>query len=536
MSSSTTTSTKNKNKQKNNTHQSAFGREASAAGATAEAGWTVAEPKKAQRFGNPSGRSAPAEELLPTGWSAPVLTDTGKLSATASGVCACSTKEVKEMLSLTSSCPPAILGPTNVQDKGISTAVLFKDSAGRVHSRERFLFQLGPQPVTYNCAAPLRSTVGDLVRVVCTLIQTQCSKQVWEMAVKAPSTSIKLWLKEHASILTCDTSRPCFAAGSVRMVCYIPSAQRTASLEASGAAGVFVNPYLTSDADRQEFRVVPLESCMGLHAALQACKFHSCMGVVHMRSGLGLRIKPSDYETVLQCVRPDAAAQMSGNKFEISGLPLSMGVIGLSAFLGEWAVVPITTYRTKSTRVWIVRAQTDPLEQILQHELGIAVIKPALPRQQPTSATPRAFFSGERRPAANNFAATAAPSTWSEMVQGRAAPKASPAPPAVARGTATPTTAAAHATQNSVASTELDSQESLASAMAPSADAQQHSIAMMLKEALEIALAPMRADLLNLKSDLRAMREQEMDDIAISDLEDEEPSTPVQPSRRRRRQ
>ena len=55
-----------------------------------------------------------------------------------------------------------------------------------------------------------------------------------------------------------------------------------------------------------------------------------------------MRVLSDDYEKVVQLVQKDRAAQFLGQRFMVSGVPLSWGKTALSRFLKEsgWEVSP----------------------------------------------------------------------------------------------------------------------------------------------------------------------------------------------------
>ena len=107
-----------------------------------------------------------------------------------------------------------------------------------------------------------------------------------------------------------------------------------------------MKPFLCEDKDKDEYKVIPLSGDVQLDSAFRTGQFHSqSCGVVLMRSGLGLRVVPSEFDSMLKQVRPDDAERFLGSKFEVSGLPLSIGPEGLVAFVAPWSVAPIASFR-----------------------------------------------------------------------------------------------------------------------------------------------------------------------------------------------
>ena len=90
-----------------------------------------------------------------------------------------------------------------------------------------------------------------------------------------------------------------------------------------------------------------------------------------------MRVLPTEHERILREVHTEHADKFLGNKFEVTGLPMSMGAEGVVEFLAPWPVQALVTFRQRMTRTWIVRAAQEPTRNTLQHDFGIAVIKEA---------------------------------------------------------------------------------------------------------------------------------------------------------------
>ena len=97
-----------------------------------------------------------------------------------------------------------------------------------------------------------------------------------------------------------------------------------------------------------------------------------------------------------------------------------MGKESLLDFLSGWHVTPIHTFRHGFRRTWIVRATADPIETIIQHDFGIAVVKEAVAKPR-VVATER--FQAPVRTASTFMRETASnyPKSWVGVVSGNSA-------------------------------------------------------------------------------------------------------------------
>ena len=112
-------------------------------------------------------------------------------------------------------------------------------------------------------------------------------------------------------------------------------------------------------------------------------------GVVSSHGGFGLRVQTPSFEDVVKLINPEAAPNVIGDKWEVSGLPIGMGEHSLVLFLEGWKVNPIHTFRQGGRRTWIVRAASPPIADKYQHELGVAWIRQHQPMQAKPKATER---------------------------------------------------------------------------------------------------------------------------------------------------
>ena len=282
-----------------------------------------------------------------------------------------------------------------------------------------------------------------------------------------------------------DGARPSFVAGSLQLVVFVPTAAWKKCLDASGESGWFANPFVVEAKDREQFRVVPLESSVGFEEALRSARFHAqCVGLVHMSRGFGLRVRPADFDALLTVVRPQDAVRFAGDTWDIAGLPLSMSAESVVEFVAPWPVVPVASVRRGLTRTWVCRATVAPTEEILQHDFGIADIsKSKAPKPRP--------------PPARMVMTRMEPRAWPQPAP---VPAAVPVPPVVAAGAAA--TAAASAASASPAALQT-------LAIGP---AQQGPVgqvvdwAALISSAVAQAMEPMNQKLSALQNELVAVK------------------------------
>ena len=138
------------------------------------------------------------------------------------------------------------------------------------------------------------------------------------------------------------------------------------------------------------YRAAPLPLDISLESAVRQASFfgEKAYGVVPFARGFGVRVQTADYQEILTQIQPENARQFIGNRWEISGLPLAMGKESLQDFVSGWQVTPLHTFRHGFRRTWIVRAANDPVEKIIPHDFGVAVIIETAVKR-PTVATER---------------------------------------------------------------------------------------------------------------------------------------------------
>ena len=104
-------------------------------------------------------------------------------------------------------------------------------------------------------------------------------------------------------------------------------------------------------------------------------------GVVTTFKGFGISVRNTDFENAAKKVRPEDYQRLLGEKYEISGLPMSTGKDVLIEFVDGWNIIPLYSFRQGFCRTWVVRAGQPPQVTVVQHDYGLAVIKGAQPRK-----------------------------------------------------------------------------------------------------------------------------------------------------------
>ncbi len=340
--------------------------------------WESVKPKSEKVTGK--------DKLVENGWSVPIKSGLSELSSSAPGVCLVSSAEARKAVKeLKSEHALAILSPTNADKKGEEVHVLVEDPTGRWQVRPRFVIQLDQTPVSYMEGKPKKAYQPDTVKAVLSFGKNHTDSETWAFACKNPRELTKQWLRLRAKVEFLDVRPPTRPAGAedlLQVVVFVSTVSFVPLLRAGGKDGVIVRPYFESDADKQVYRSVPLAVGTSLAAAVRQAEFlgEKAFGVVATAQGFGVRVKTESFEEVLRQVRPDDYQQFLGTKWEISGLPMAMGKESLTRFLGDWNVHPLHTFRQGFRRTWIVRAAAEPVEKVISHDYGLAVIKEAAPR------------------------------------------------------------------------------------------------------------------------------------------------------------
>ena len=367
------------------------------------------------------------DKLLQEGWSVPVAETVRDLCVTAAGVCLSSISEArKAMNELKGTQPLGILAPANIDGQGQELHVLVEDPSGRCQVRRRFLFQLGSGEVTFMADKEKKAFKPDSVKIVISFAKVHTTGETLEFAQKNPQLAVKKWLELRAKVRFLDVRQPTRVAGAteqMQAVAFLPASSWISALRASGTDGVFVRPFFENDQDKLVYRSVPLPRENSLDAAIRQAAFigEGAFGVVPFGQGYGVRVKSENFEEVLRQVQPENADSFLGKRWEISGLPLAMGPESLQDFLGNWQVKPLYTFRQGFRRTWIVRAISNPTENVIVHEFGIAVIKDVVQKQ--CSLQTERYQAPRLKPSSQfvRSSGTETPKSWAGIVAGDSA-------------------------------------------------------------------------------------------------------------------
>ena len=455
----------------------------------------------------------------------PVLGSVADLNISEPGVCLVSSSEARKAVAeLKGAHPLAILSPANIENRGQELHVLVEDASGRCVIRRRFLLQLGVGDVTYMDGKPKKTFKPDSIKVVLSFTKHHTDAETLAFASKQPRESIKKWLELRAKISFLDINNPTRPAGttdSLQAIVYMSAISLIPALRASGLDGVFVRPFIESDQDRLLYRAAPLPIGVSLETSVRQAAFfgEKAYGVVPYARGFGIRVKAADFQEILTQIQPENSEQFFGKRWEISGLPLAMGKESLQDFLSGWPVTPLHTFRHGFRRTWIVRSAANPVENIIAHDWGVAVIKDAVAKRHTVAterfqAPPRAASSFVREQATNY------PKSWVGVVSGaqnqktEAIPKRVSADGAVAASTisSSPVVAPIRAPPAGPASVAHPVVQSslpvvnptdLANLMAASIEAALRP----LRERLEATIIPMQRTIESLQAEFVAMRE-----------------------------
>ena len=140
--------------------------------------------------------------------------------------------------------------------------------------------------------------------------------------------------------------------------CIRSEASVIALLKTSCTDCVFTKEFYESDAHRNRYRIVHLPDRPTIEAAQrQAARIEMSAGVVCTKRGFAIRVLAGQYESAVKSLYPHDSERLMGKRWEISGLPLSMGRVALVEFLDTWRVTPEYTFRQGTRRTWIVRPQ-----------------------------------------------------------------------------------------------------------------------------------------------------------------------------------
>ena len=290
-----------------------------------------------------------------------------------------------------------LLVPVKVNEKGEEMSVVVKDKNGKLQVRKRCLLQLGPTPVTFANTAPRGGVVAaSSVKMAISFAKRHTAKEVWDKACLNPKGVVRAWLRDNTEAGDIpDMLPPRWESDSVQVIVVMKGAGQTSVLRAAGVGGVFSRRWYPKREDgemqmdgelEKEFRTVPLP----LEQDLESCRRTAiglgdlAYGVLPFGKGFGVRVKLEKFAEVLARVNPSASSACA-EKWEVAGLPLSWDKDDVKQFLASWDAEPVFSFRKGFSKTWIVRADKEPTHNIVQHDFGLAVIKPAQSRPKPVT-------------------------------------------------------------------------------------------------------------------------------------------------------
>ena len=100
-----------------------------------------------------------------------------------------------------------------------------------------------------------------------------------------------------------------------------------------------------------------------------------------LATGLGLRTKVCDFESVVGQVYTEDVKRLIGERWEVINLPLSWSKVVVQAFLAVWSCTVEASFRASKTKSATVWSAEPPLHHRLQHDFGCGLIRPAVPRK-----------------------------------------------------------------------------------------------------------------------------------------------------------
>ncbi len=172
-------------------------------------------------------------------------------------------------------------------------------------------------------------------------------EDVWKAALSTPKAAACKWLKSQANVSVIDCcGAPKLAGNEIQVHVMLAAPGFDAAMRANGKDCVFVRPFFAPE-EEKKYAVVPLQSDVDLASAMRQAEFlgEQAWGVVPLKRGFGVRVRATDYAMLAEKLRPDDHNTVTGEKYEVSGLPLASGPDTVKSLLGNWAVTPLHTFR-----------------------------------------------------------------------------------------------------------------------------------------------------------------------------------------------
>ena len=338
--------------------------------------------------------------------------------------CMASMAEAKKaMAELSSARPMAVLAPGPVDGKGQKVPVVV-EKEGKECSWTRWLIQLGTEDVVLDYSG---ITAGGRVGATNTKVVVfgrfgKCPPDVWTALQQNPKSAVDTWLKRTVGLAEVGRLHPPRLSNEeLSVVAEVPPGDVAKVEQASGGNGLFARRFIETAEDRAEQRIVPLQVQHDRLAALRIAKSKGTLvqGVVPTRRGWGIRVLAENFQAVLTDVNPTAQADLLGDEYVVSGLPLSWGSANVKEFLGEWAAKPVgRPVRAGFTNSWTVRAeQPPPASKLLnQDPLGLNVVGIVTKKE----FRPRPNKTVLKMKTGTASAKPQLPKSWAERIKGTA--------------------------------------------------------------------------------------------------------------------
>ena len=137
-------------------------------------------------------------------------------------------------------------------------------------------------------------------------------------------------------------TRPCGDTDSMQVVAFVPTSSAVAILTCNRMDGVFTREHYESDMDRDRYKIVPLPLNSTIESAQRQATWmpEIAMGIVNTRRGFAVRVAAALHDNAVKFVYPNDSERLLSKRWQISGLPLSMGGPALIELLDSWRVSP----------------------------------------------------------------------------------------------------------------------------------------------------------------------------------------------------
>ena len=154
-------------------------------------GWATVKSKNGSLKEPP--QKGPSDTLQPDGWNVPVLrvVEMEDVKISSCGVALVSMGVGKRLVMdgfAVEGClglllPSPVVGK---DDAGTLMSVVVQDQHGKLQVRQRYLYQLGPQPVVMTSSAPKVDLKDDSAKVLLLVDKKHVSSEVWNSVLNRP--------------------------------------------------------------------------------------------------------------------------------------------------------------------------------------------------------------------------------------------------------------------------------------------------------------------------------------------------------------